>query len=82
MIKVAFIDGGWFDPVSCGIPPLEFEGHVEEVDHSWHEVTRISITSEPATHSMDVTELLDKAMKAHQPRKTSSCPKQEYVFNL
>jgi hypothetical protein len=82
LIKISFIDGGWFDPVRCGIPPLAFEVYGQDLDHGWHEVTRISFTSEPASQTMDVTELMDKALKVHQPLKIRSCSRQEYSFGL
>jgi hypothetical protein len=44
LMKIAFIDELYFEPIAWGIPTLSFPDFDEDLDHEWHEVEKISVT--------------------------------------
>ncbi len=44
-IRAQLIDGEFFDATKWGLPLLQFEDYLPEVDHSWYEFEDVEFTS-------------------------------------
>ncbi len=79
-IVAAFIDKKWFDPDLCGIERLVFEGYDSDLDHEWHEIENISLTNDPITMDIDISDFLFNAIKVHARLVERSCKDEEFEF--
>ena len=79
VVKISFIDKGWFDPLACGLPQLKFEKFDEELDSDWHELSKICFTDQAATMDIDISDFLITALKVHHNECSGL---NEYKFSL
>jgi hypothetical protein len=57
-ILAQLIDEEFFDAGKWGLPVLEFENYLPEMDHPWHEIEKIETTSAEYSDSRTMAEFL------------------------
>jgi hypothetical protein len=57
-IRTKLIDGEFFDAAKWGLPLLQFEDYLPEVDHSWYEFEDIESTSLENSDNRTIAEFI------------------------
>ncbi len=57
-IKLALIDGQFFEPAKWGLTQLTFADWDDEEDHFWNEYESVEVTNAIPTATLSITELL------------------------
>ncbi|MGM9510524.1 hypothetical protein ACS5NO_22510 [Larkinella sp. GY13] len=80
LMQVVFIDKLWFDPDRCGVKRLNFKRFDSELDHLWHEIEWIGITTKRKTSDVDIADFLFNSLKGNQFYKLEKDELEEYAF--
>ncbi|MGV8111392.1 MAG: hypothetical protein AB2L17_00660 [Lentimicrobium sp.] len=57
-IRTQLIDGEFFDAAKWGLPLLQFEDYLPEVDHSWYEFEDVELTSIENSDNRTIAEFI------------------------
>lgn len=57
-IRAQLIDGEFFDAAKWGLPLLQFEDYLPEVDHSWYEFEDVELTSIENSDNRTIAEFI------------------------
>jgi hypothetical protein len=57
-IRAQLIDGEFFDATIWGLPLLQFEDYLPEVDHSWYEFEDVELTSIENSDNRTIAEFI------------------------
>lgn len=57
-IRAELTEGEFFDSEKWGLPALQFENYIPELDHQWHEIEKIENISAEYSDSRSMAEFL------------------------